>query len=115
LPAPIERRYRKSARAQIAYNLEILFDEFGTALQYDHRTLASRRRGPTGETQVDPIRSFDRAGHHIVWHRIGWYGDEFHKAGKVSGARRLGAYSRVASALNPNPGFHKKLSYINAL
>ena len=81
LSAPVESRHR-AASAKIADGFEIFLDKLGAALQQNHGAFAPRRRRPTRKTQVHPIGGFDRAGHHVVSHRIGRDGDEFHEAGK---------------------------------
>ena len=52
LAAPIERRDRKAARAQIAHGLEIFFDPFAAALEDAHRAAAAGRRLPARKAQV---------------------------------------------------------------
>src|SRR5262245_8015397 len=82
LSAPVESCHRKAASAKIANGLEIFLDELGAALQHNHGAFAPRWRRPTRKTQVHPVGGFDRAGYHVVWHRIGRDGDEFHEAGR---------------------------------
>ena len=89
LPAPIERRHRKTARAQVAHGFEIFLDVFGAPLQHDHRALAPGRRRPAGKAQSDPVRGLDGAGHHVVGHRIGGNGDEFHEGQNEPGRAGL--------------------------
>ena len=100
LSAPIKRRHGEPARAQIAHGLEIFLDVFGAALQHDDRAFAPDRRRPARKAQADPVRGLDAAGHHIVGHRIGGDGDEFHGAENepVRGGR--GPYSRAQGGLN---------------
>src|SRR5665647_3414519 len=100
LSAPIKRRHGEPARAQIAHGLKIFLDVFGAALQHDDRAFAPDRRRPARKAQADPVRGLDAAGHHIVGHRIGGDGDEFHGAENepVRGAR--GPYSRAQGRLN---------------
>src|SRR5215831_8862152 len=114
LTAPIECCHRKPPRAQVAHRLEIFFDELSTALHDNHGALAARRRCPTGEAQIDPIGGLDRTGHHIVWHRVGGDGDEFHEAGK-SRAAALWAYSRVVRTLNQKPKYRYKRNIFKGL
>ena len=79
LTAPIERRDRKAARAQIAHRLEIFFDPFGAALQDAHRAATPGRRLPARKAQGHAIGRFEHAGDEIVRNRIGGNRDEFHE------------------------------------
>ncbi len=56
LPAPVERRDRKAARAQLAHRLEIFLDELGAALEQADRPLAARRRMPARKAQLHAVR-----------------------------------------------------------
>ncbi len=52
LAAPVERRDRKSPRAQIAHRLEIFFDPLAAALKDAHGAAPARRRLPARIAQV---------------------------------------------------------------
>src|SRR5579884_1861418 len=96
LSAPIKARDRKAARAQIAHTFEIFLDEFGAALQQEDRSFAARGRRPAGDTQPDAVGCLDVIDDHVLWHRIGGNGYEFH-GGKPA---RNAPYSRSAGLLN---------------
>jgi hypothetical protein len=106
LSAPVESRHRKATGTKIANGLEIFLDKLGATLQHNHGAFAPRWRRPTRKAQVHPVRGFDRAGHHVVWHRIGGDGNEFHEAGDERCAPS--AYSRVASVLNAAAACNEK-------
>ena len=79
LPAPVERRDGKAARAQFAHRLEIFFDELGAALEEADRALAAGRRMPAREAQAHAVARLERAGDDIFGHRIGGNGNEIHE------------------------------------
>ncbi len=78
LPAPVEGRDRKAARAEIAHDLEIFFDEFGAPLKNAHRSLASGRRRPARIAQQDAVRRLQHRGRRIFGDRIGGNRDQSH-------------------------------------
>ena len=71
LAAPVERRDREAARAQIAHRLKIFFDPFAAALKNAHRAAAPRRRQPARKAQRDPVGRLERAGDEVVRNGIG--------------------------------------------
>ncbi len=62
LPAPVDRRDREAARAQVAHGLEVFFDELGASLEQADGALAPGRRLPAGEAKLDPVAGLERAG-----------------------------------------------------
>ena len=78
LPAPVHGRDREAARPQFARGLVIFLDELRAALEDADRALAARRRRPAREPQIDPVWRLQRAGDHVLGHRIGGDGNEFH-------------------------------------
>ena len=81
LAAPIQRRYGKSARAQVAHGLEVFFDPFATALKDAHGAAPSCRRLPTRKAQRDAVRRLQAIRDEIIRNRIGGDRDELHGEG----------------------------------
>ena len=89
-PRQSKRGDGKAARAQVAHGLEIFLDEFGAALEQADRALAAGRRRPARKAQRDAVGRLQRAGDHILGHRIGGDGNEGHDCGgRLRGRRRL--------------------------
>ena len=98
LAAPVERRHREAARAQLAHRLEILLDELGAALEHADRAFAAGRRMPARKAQVDAVARLERARDDVLGHRIGRNGDEIHGHAQVAGLRLIAAAARGSIA-----------------
>jgi hypothetical protein len=70
LPAPIQGRHGKSARAQIADQLEILLDELGPALKNADGALAAGRRLPARIPERHPVGRLQHGGGHAFGRRV---------------------------------------------
>src|SRR3954470_20569079 len=92
LPAPVDRRHREAAVAQVAHGLEIFLDRFAAPLEDAHRALASRRRRPARKAQFRAVRGLDGAADDVLRNRIGGDRDQRH------GADRIGEKSRESRA-----------------